>query len=347
MQPPGSSRSSVLDWSSKRCEPFQPSERSALGGYLFIRMGRHESARTPDPVAPRHVIRALILLGAITAVLAALSQISNFGLKPIPKVPRFSLGVDWLSIAAVGATAYCLMLFFGRSRIPGRARRGAAFLAGLAAMLVAFVSPLDAYVNHSLFAHMAQHVLLLFVVAPLIALGTPITVLMETLPLGWRCQARSWLLGSHELAVLTHPVVPAFLFAAVQFLMLTPVFEQSFNTGSRHSFTHGLYLVAGFLFWWPVLGVDLTPRPTSVRLRSVALALGLLSTVAFAAVILWADAPLFAHYASLPLPWGGRGALISQQKAGALLLGAAVAVAVAAVVAMRGRRFRHRVASSS
>jgi putative copper resistance protein D len=306
-------------------------------------MGRRDSATVPAPVQPRHVVRALLLVAIVTGVLAAASQISNFGLKPIPRVPRFSLGVDWLLISAVVATAYFLMLFRGRRRIRQPLRRAAAFLGGLGALLGAFVSPLDAYVNHSFFAHMTQHVLLLFVVAPLLVLGAPVTVFLEGLSDRWRGRARSWLQASPELAVLSHPVVPALIFVTVQFsVQLTPFFNRSLNTGAGHSFGHGLYLMAGFLFWWPVIGVDPMPRPISLRARSIAMALALVSTAILAGVLLRADAPLFPHYASLPIPWGGQGALVSQQKAGTLLLGVSLAVGIGAAILARRGGIRHR-----
>jgi putative copper resistance protein D len=136
--------------------------------------------------------------------------------------------------------------------------------------------------------------------------------------------------------------VPALLFGAVQLsTQLTPFFNRTLNTGSGHSFLHGLYLMTGFLFWWPVLAVDLMPRPISVWARLFAVTLALASTAAFGGMLLWAEAPLFRHYASLPLPWGGRGALASQQKAGSLLLGATLAVGVAAAVLARRGGIRH------
>jgi putative membrane protein len=52
----------------------------------------------------------------------------------------------------------------------------ACFAAGLVALCVALVSPLDGLADHSLTAHMVQHVLLITVAAPLIAVGTPLVV---------------------------------------------------------------------------------------------------------------------------------------------------------------------------
>src|SRR5881398_3104888 len=51
--------------------------------------------------------------------------------------------------------------------------QGAAFAGGLVAVVAALVSPLDAVADHLLSAHMAQHLLLVVVAAPLLVLGSP------------------------------------------------------------------------------------------------------------------------------------------------------------------------------
>src|SRR5215468_9153081 len=55
---------------------------------------------------------------------------------------------------------------FGASRL-------VSFLLGLAVILIAIASPLDAFANLLLVAHMIQHLLLLMVAPPLILYGAP------------------------------------------------------------------------------------------------------------------------------------------------------------------------------
>ncbi|MBV9406983.1 MAG: cytochrome c oxidase assembly protein, partial [Acidobacteriaceae bacterium] len=61
-------------------------------------------------------------------------------------------------------------------------RRLAAFLAGLALLFVATESPLDSLDQLFLSAHMAQHLLLMVVVPPLLLLGDPFVPLLRGLP---------------------------------------------------------------------------------------------------------------------------------------------------------------------
>ncbi len=65
--------------------------------------------------------------------------------------------------------------------------RLAAFTGGLACVWVAVASPLAALDHHLLVAHMAQHLLLMTVAAPLILIGAPVAVLLPHMPRGFRC----------------------------------------------------------------------------------------------------------------------------------------------------------------
>jgi putative membrane protein len=62
------------------------------------------------------------------------------------------------------------------------AARLAAFLAGLAALVIAIASPLHAYADLLLTAHMLQHLLLMLVVPPLLLAGAPYLPLLRGLP---------------------------------------------------------------------------------------------------------------------------------------------------------------------
>ena len=158
------------------------------------------------------------------------------------------------------------------------------------------------------------------VVAPLVALGAPITVLTAATPRAVRGRLVS-LLHSGVLGLLTQPLIAMAIFIVVQATTLTSAFfNAAIESDLLHLLEHALYLGAGFLFWWPILAVDPTPRKEPLKIRCVALVVAVPLEVLFAVAILWAGRPLYPHYASLPRPWGGHAALLSQRKAGALLL---------------------------
>src|SRR5919201_1166941 len=95
---------------------------------------------------------------------------------------HYSLGVDWIALVAFVATVYTLALLRAKHDVAQPVYRWLAFAGGLSALLIAYDTPLDAYDNVSFFAHTAQHLLLLFLVAPLIALGAPVKVALSAAP---------------------------------------------------------------------------------------------------------------------------------------------------------------------
>jgi putative membrane protein len=233
----------------------------------------------------------------------------------------FVLNADWAILTALVGSLYGVGLIAMRRQGVGHPpRRILAFYGGMLGVLAAFVSPLDNYDAVSLFAHTAQHLILMFVVAPLVALGAPITVLMAAAPASVRRRVLA-LFNSGALGLLTQPMVAMAIFVGVQATTLTSAFFNAAIEGDAlHLLEHALYLATGFLFWWPILAVDPTPRKVHLKTRYIALVLALPLEVLFAIAILWAGRPLYSHYASLPSPWGGHAALLSQRKAGALLL---------------------------
>ena len=99
--------------------------------------------------------------------------------------------------------------------------RLACFLAGLTSLWLAIASPLDAFANFLLTAHMVQHLLMMVVAAPLILLGSPQNVLLRGLP---RWAARdalgpflSWRFLKRFGQLVTHPAF-CWLAAAVALL---------------------------------------------------------------------------------------------------------------------------------
>src|ERR1022692_4238239 len=56
------------------------------------------------------------------------------------------------------------------------------FLAGLTALWIAIGSPLDAFADVLLSAHMVEHLILMSVVPPLLLLGLPVVPLLRGLP---------------------------------------------------------------------------------------------------------------------------------------------------------------------
>src|SRR5277367_4843550 len=140
--------------------------------------------------------------------------------------------------------------------------RLAAFMGGLLLIWTAAGSPLAGLDHYFLTAHMAEHLLVMTVCAPLILLGAPVLVLTYALP-GDFVEP---LLQRPTLQKfgrrLTHPLVCWLAATAAVIGWHVPAL---FELGMRSALWHGVqqvsFLFAGLLFWWPVV----RPWPTLDR----------------------------------------------------------------------------------
>jgi putative membrane protein len=128
--------------------------------------------------------------------------------------------------------------------------------AGLGLIGVALSSPMDARADRLLSAHMLQHLLLGLAAPLLIVAGAPIRYALATLPpRGRRALGR---------ALHTLPLGPATGWAAFTAVMLgthlTGLYELAVRDPLVHVLEHAAYVVAGLLFWAPLVGADPLPR---------------------------------------------------------------------------------------
>ncbi|HWE49625.1 MAG TPA: cytochrome c oxidase assembly protein [Bryobacteraceae bacterium] len=135
-----------------------------------------------------------------------------------------------------------------------------AYLGGLAALFIALASPLDAFGNLLLEAHMVQHLLLIVVAPPLILIGQPVLPFLRALPAGAVKDGLGPFLSSRGLRragrFLVHPVVCWLAMAVtVVFWHMPRWYELALNSPVWHGAEHACFFYAAILFWWPVVGV--------------------------------------------------------------------------------------------
>ncbi len=202
---------------------------------------------------------------------------------------------------------------------PVQISRIACFLGGLGAIAIALESPLAAYDTTLFSVHMVQHVLLIFVAAPLLVLGAPITLLLRAASHERRTRYVLPVLHSRALRVLTFPVVSWLVFAGVMWgTHFSPLFDASLEEPVIHDLEHLLFVVAALLFWWPAIGRDPSPWRIPHPARILYVFLQMPQNTFLALVIFSANAPLYAHYATLVRDWGPT-VLADQQGAGAIM----------------------------
>ncbi len=219
-------------------------------------------------------------------------------------------GLTWLYLSTVQRVNRA----HPKARFPGR--RVAAFLSGMGVITVALVSPMAGYDGDLFVVHMWQHILLTMVAAPLLLMGTPITLTLRAVSPRVRRQVMLPVLHSHLLKAVTFPVVAWVLFAGLMWgSHFSPMFNLALERVWLHRLEHMLYVTAGLLFWWPVVGLDPTPWRMAHPIRALYVFLQMPQNSFLALSIYNADHVLYNHYATSGRTWGP-GPLHDQQLAG-------------------------------
>ena len=189
-----------------------------------------------------------------------------------------------------------------RHPVPGWRR--AAFFGGLAVVAVALLSPVDTYSGALLSVHMARHVLLTLVAAPLLLLGRPGELALRVVSPERR---RGWLrVGQGRVARLaSSPVLAWSVFAATGWVIhFSPLFDAALRSQPVHAAEHALFLATALLFWWPVVGGHPGRRPLPHPARLLYLGVAMPQNTFLALAVLGADGILYSHYAELARSWG-------------------------------------------
>lgn len=189
------------------------------------------------------------------------------------------------------------------------ASRSMSFFGGLVAVDLAIESPIATFTMQYFQAHVIQHLLLMVVAPPLLALGAPSTLYLQTAS---RRGKERWigLLRSRPFAVLSHPVSAWFLYFGVMFLFfLTPLINVAMNHMALMDLMNIAFLFGGALYWWPMIGIDPTlhwKMGYGARMLNILLGSGI---EAFLGVAILADAKPAASMYSLSSTHAG-GALL-------------------------------------
>ena len=218
----------------------------------------------------------------------------------------------------------------GSGRRPrSSAWRALSFYAALLATLLALDSPIEGWSHTLLWVHMAQHLLLMTVVAPLLVLAAPWSALWRPLPLGFRravagavVQGRAFAPLRQAARTLSRPVPAWLLFNGDLALWHVPWFyDLTLQNTAVHYAEHFSFVLFGSLFW----GQAIASRPFHARLghfgRAVYATAGTAAGWVLAIVLALAPTPLYAAYSSLPSRPGGISALTDQQLAGGMMWG--------------------------
>jgi len=237
--------------------------------------------------------------------------------------------IEW-PLAAIAVTAL-LYLLGGRlsatASDAGKRWRGAAFYGGLATLVLAVDSPIDAYAGRLFWVHMVQHVLLMMVAPPLLLIGRPWPRLSRPLPLGLRRPLARTVLAGPTLAPvrgvfrrLAAPLPSFVLFNGTLLLWHVPaLYDLTLRDGLVHDLEHALFFGTALLFWVHLVPGAAGRRQLADGARAIYGTAALLVSWILAIVLGLAQAPLYDAYASLAQRPGGLSALGDQQLAAGVM----------------------------
>jgi cytochrome c oxidase assembly factor CtaG len=151
-----------------------------------------------------------------------------------------------------------------RSRLP--TWRLVSVVAGIGAVGVALLSPVDRLADDLFFVHMVQHLLLIKVAAPAVLLADPLPVVLWGLPAAARVRAgrllaRRALLRAAWQALTWTPVAWLAYTLTLWLWHLPAAYEAALTHRLLHDAEHLTFFAAGLLFWWPVLAPAPHLRP--------------------------------------------------------------------------------------
>ena len=197
--------------------------------------------------------------------------------------------------------------------------RVACFVAGLAMLLLTVSSAIDVYAMALMWMHMIEHLMLIMVVPALLVLGSPLTVLRAAAATRGREARVDAVLQGGVVSVLTHPAVAILQYSVV---IVATHLTSFMDVMARHDWVmHGeqvLYVVSGYLFMLPLVGVEPIRRqvPRLGRIGLVLLAMTPDTVVGI--VMLQANHDLYPTMAAMRPAWAPD-SLHDVQTAGALM----------------------------
>ncbi|MEJ2890802.1 cytochrome c oxidase assembly protein [Actinomycetospora aeridis] len=269
--------------------------------------------RTPPPAAPEpQPSRIEALVGyAIDRPLTAPGLLTE---------PRFDLLFGTLALVLDG------LYLAGVRRLRARGDawpvgRTLSWLGGCLVLLVATSSGIGRYAPVMFSVHMGQHMMLNMLVPILLVLGGPVTLLLRALPpagAGAPPGPREWVLAavhSPVARVLTHPLVALALFVGSFYVLyFSGLFDLALQSHWAHIAMNIHFLLVGLLFFWPIVGIDPSPRqlPPIGRLGLLFVAIPL---HAFFGIAVMTSATVIgsSFYQQLEMPWIDR---LADQTAG-------------------------------
>jgi cytochrome c oxidase assembly factor CtaG len=209
----------------------------------------------------------------------------------------------------VGVTALGISYAWGVYWLQGRrvawpVARSWCFVAGLGSILLVTVSVVGVYAGTLFWDRAVQNIVLLMIAPMFLALGAPLSLLREVLPVRARARAGRVLHSRLARALSVPVVVTAALIAPLFVVYLTPLYEASLRSALVSGAVSVGLVASGFFYFWIRFRIDPTPR-TDPYLLSIVISIAEVIFDGVLGLTLWLG-PLIAphYYLALHRGWG-------------------------------------------
>lgn len=170
----------------------------------------------------RTLRRSLLVFAALAALVPAVAS-AHGGIQPEPSFPGVLLRWQFDPFLLVALALSSWFYWSGVRRVarlhpksPFPRARIVSFYSGIAAVVAALLSPLAVYDTQLFAVHMWQHMVLVLIAAPLLLIGTPVTLALRAASPSLRKNVLLPLLHSRVLKVLTFPVLAWIILTATR-----------------------------------------------------------------------------------------------------------------------------------
>ena len=203
-----------------------------------------------------------------------------------------SFSFEWIFLVLAAAAVYGYIRLARRIERPSRGR-ATLFGLGIALLACSLNSPLETIAIHYLLVvHLLQNVMIADWAPPLLVLG--LTPAMRD------AVARA---GGRPLALVTRPLFALPFWLAVWYGVHLPPF---YDWALRHTWPlnieHGLLILAGLVFWWPVFAEE--PHRVSTPARLAYLGIAYIGSAFLSLAYIFSARAFYAFYEHAPRLWG-------------------------------------------
>lgn len=237
----------------------------------------------------------------------------GFPYPPAPTLANVTLGFDLEPFFFTASLIVAALYVAGTIRLRRRGDswpvlRTVSWLAGVGVVIWCTNAGISVYSQVSVGLHMVQHMTMTMLAPILLVMGAPATLALRALrpAVGTERGPREWLvwfLHSWVTRVLTNPFYVFFVYVIGLYgLYFTPAFGWLMGSHVGHVIMQLHFILAGYLFYWVLIGIDPRPKPLPYWGRMLLLLLAISVHGFFAVALMMGTQPIAPEWYGIVRP---------------------------------------------